>query len=127
VSINIPVFFILDFSYKLLCLLDGLLYTGNYSFGFFLAEALGVRDRGRNIPIEKNTGRITVNYFESRYTDTTIFERKLGVIYYRQKLCPVILIIIYERAEALIYILVYNFGLAVGLRVVSGGQLQLNT
>jgi hypothetical protein len=65
VSINIPVFFILDFGYKFLCLLDGLLYAGNYSFGFFLAEALGVRGRDRDIPVEKNMGRVTVNYFES--------------------------------------------------------------
>ena len=64
VSIDIPVFLILGFGHKLLCLLDGLLYAGDYGFGFFLAEAFGVRGRNRGILIKKNTGRITVNYFE---------------------------------------------------------------
>jgi hypothetical protein len=73
VSIDIPVFFILDFSYKLFCLLDGLLYADNYGFGFFLAEALGIRGRDRGILIEKDTGRVIINYFEFRYTDTTMF------------------------------------------------------
>jgi hypothetical protein len=65
VSIDIPVFLILGFGYKLLCLLDGLLYAGDHGFGFFLAEALGVRGRGRGILVERGTGRATVNYFES--------------------------------------------------------------
>ena len=72
VNIDIPVFFILDLGYKFLCLLDGLLYAGDHGLSFFLAEAFGVRGRGRGILIEKNTGRATVNYFESRYTDTAV-------------------------------------------------------
>jgi hypothetical protein len=73
VSIDIPVFFILDFNYKLLCLLDGLLHAGDHGLSFFLAEVFGVRGQDRDILVEKNTGRITVNYFESRYTDATVF------------------------------------------------------
>jgi hypothetical protein len=50
----------------------------------------------------------------------------LRVIYYRKKLDLIILIVVYEGAQSLIYILVYNLRLSVRLRVVSGEELQLN-
>jgi hypothetical protein len=127
VGVNISAFFILDLGYELLILLDGFIYTDGDSLGFLLAEALRYRGNNRSILVEKNTGRAAINHLESGYADTAVPQRKLGVIYYRQEFRPVILIIIHEEAEALIYILVYNFRLAICLRVISGGELQFNT
>jgi hypothetical protein len=61
VSIDVPVFFILDFGYELLCFLDSLVYTDNYSLGSFLAEAFWVRGRGRGVPVERDIWRAAVN------------------------------------------------------------------
>jgi hypothetical protein len=122
VDVDISAFFILDFNYKLLTLLDGFIYAGGDGLGFLLAEALRHRGSDRNIPVEKNTGRTVINYLESGHADTTIPQRELGVIYYRQEFRPVILVVIHEGAEALIYILVYNLRLAIYLRVISGGE-----
>ena len=46
-----------------------------------------------------------------------IRESKLSVVYYRDQLELVILIIVYERPKIIIDILVYNFCLFVCLRV----------
>jgi hypothetical protein len=126
VGVDISVFLILGFGYKLLILFDGFIYTGGDGLGFLLAEALRHRNSGRNISVEKNTGRTAINYFESGYADTAVPQRELGVIYHRQKFRPVILIVIYEEAEALIYILIYNLRLVICLRVISGGEFQFN-
>ena len=112
-GVNISVFFILDFSYKFLILFDGFIYAGGDGLGFLLAEALRHRGSDRSIPVERGTGRAAINYLESGYIDTAVPQRELGVIYYRQEFRPVILIVIYEGAEALIYILIYNFRLAI--------------
>jgi hypothetical protein len=122
VGVNISVFFILDFNYKFLILLDDFIYTNNDGLSFLLAEALRHRGSNRNILVEKNTGYTAINYLESGYTDTTIPQRELGVIYYRQEFRLVILIIIYEGAEALIYILVYNLRLVIYLKIIIGGE-----
>jgi hypothetical protein len=123
VGVNISVFFILDLDYELLILLDGFIYTSGDGLGFLLAEALRHRGSDRSIPVERGTGRAAINYLESGYIDTAVPQRELGVIYYRQEFRPVILIIIHEGAEALIYILVYNLRLAICLRMISGGEL----
>jgi hypothetical protein len=122
VGVDISVFLILGFGYELLTLLDGFIYAGGDGLGFLLAEALRHRNSGRNIPVERGTKRAAINYLESGYTDTTVPQRELGVIYHRQEFRPVILIVIYEGAEALIYILVYNLCLAICLRVISGRE-----
>jgi hypothetical protein len=123
VGVNISVFFILDLGYKLLTLLDSFIYTGGDGLGFLLIKTLRHRGSGRSILVEKDTGRAAINHLESGYIDTAVLQYKLGVIYYRQEFRLVILIIIYEGAEALIYILVYNLRLAICLRVISGRKL----
>ena len=122
-GVNISVFFILDFNYKFLILLDDFIYTNNDGLSFLLAEALRHRGSGRSILVERDAGRAAINHLESGYIDTAVLQYKLGVIYYRQEFRPVILIVIHEGAEALIYILVYNLRLAICLRVISGREL----
>jgi hypothetical protein len=122
VGVDISVFFILGLGYKLLILFDSFIYTDSDGLGFLLAKTLRHRNSGRSIPVEKNIKYTVINYLESGYTDTAVPQRELGVIYYRQEFRPVILIIIHEGAEALIYILVYNLRLIIYLKVISGRE-----
>ena len=55
-----------------------------------------------------------------------MWERQLGVVHEREKLRPVVLVVVHKRAKALVNPLVHVFGLAVGLRVGSRRQLDLS-
>jgi hypothetical protein len=119
VGVNISAFLILGLGYEFLTLLDGFMYAGGDGLGFLLAEALRHRGSGRSILVERDAGRAAINHLKSGYTDTAVPQRELGVIHHRQEFRPVILVVIHEGAEALIYILVYNLRLAICLRVIS--------
>jgi len=56
-----------------------------------------------------------------------MLEGSLLVVYNRYLVILVILIIVDIRAQSLIKILVYDFSLAIGLRVVRSRQLKLYT
>ncbi|KNZ80073.1 hypothetical protein J132_07954 [Termitomyces sp. J132] len=49
---------------------------------------------------------------------------ELGV---REEFIPVILALVAEEAEVLLQLLIYAFGLAVGLQVIGGGDVELHT
>jgi hypothetical protein len=55
-----------------------------------------------------------------------VIQGKLCVVYYRYQSRPVVLIIIDKRFKTLVNILVYNFCLAVCLRIKRNRELYLN-
>ena len=48
------------------------------------------------------------------------------VVHYRQQFQPVILVVVNKGVKSLVEVLVYNFGLAVSLRVEYSKKLNLN-
>ena len=56
-----------------------------------------------------------------------MWQYKLYVVDQREQFRPVVLIIVYKGPETLVYILVYDFGLAISLWVESSRELDFGS
>ncbi|EKD21299.1 hypothetical protein MBM_00412 [Drepanopeziza brunnea f. sp. 'multigermtubi' MB_m1] len=70
---------------------------------------------------------VAVNYLKKgEAAERVVKERQLGEVYYKKELTLIVLIIAYERTEALLQVLVIDFGLTVSLKVCGGAKGQFN-
>jgi hypothetical protein len=68
----------------------------------------------------------TLEELKKAHLNTLVIQDKLRVVYYRYQSRPVILIVINKRSKTLVDILVYNFCLAVCLRMKRSRELYFD-
>jgi hypothetical protein len=69
----------------------------------------------------------TLEELKRAYLNALVIQGKLRVVHHRYQSRPVVLIVINKRSKTLVNILVYNFCLAVCLRIKRSRELYLNT
>ncbi|EKD15699.1 hypothetical protein MBM_06327 [Drepanopeziza brunnea f. sp. 'multigermtubi' MB_m1] len=66
---------------------------------------------------------VAVNYLKKeKAAERVVRERQLSEVHYKEELALIVLIIAHEKTEALLQVLVINFGLTVSLKVCGGAK-----
>ncbi|EKD12607.1 hypothetical protein MBM_09176 [Drepanopeziza brunnea f. sp. 'multigermtubi' MB_m1] len=74
-------------------------------------------------PIPSGPEGVAVNYLKRRKAaEGVVKERQLGEVHYKEELAPIVLVVAHEGTEALLQVLVIDFGLTVSLKVCGGAK-----
>ncbi|EKD12129.1 hypothetical protein MBM_09709 [Drepanopeziza brunnea f. sp. 'multigermtubi' MB_m1] len=85
----------------------------------------GLVVRSFQAPILSGPKGVAVNYLkEGKTAEGVVKERQLGEVHYKKELTPIVLVVVHEKTEALLQVLVVDFGLTVSLKVCGGTEGQ---